>query len=141
MDSKVWKLGICVLVAGVLLLLPAPAGLSPAAWKLFAMYLAALFGLVLPPFDEAVILLAVIAMRNDPPSKIAHTIASHAKEGEETLRSPEAVVINKVDLFNFESLKSHRGMIWGNESKGPASSKHDFDISGSPSGIILRQPH
>jgi DASS family divalent anion:Na+ symporter len=62
MDSKVWKLGICVLVAVVILLLPAPAGLSPAAWKLFAMYLAAIFGLVLRPFDEAVILLAVIAI-------------------------------------------------------------------------------
>jgi len=46
MDSKAWKLGICVLVAVVILMLPAPAGLSPAAWKLFAMYLAAIFGRV-----------------------------------------------------------------------------------------------
>jgi len=62
MDSKVWKLGICILVAVVILLLPVPAGLSPGAWKLFAMYLAAIFGLVLRPFDEAVILLAAIAI-------------------------------------------------------------------------------
>jgi DASS family divalent anion:Na+ symporter len=61
MDSKVWKLGICVLVAAIILALPAPAGLSPAAWQLFAIYLAAIFGLVLRPFDEAVILLGVIA--------------------------------------------------------------------------------
>ena len=61
MNSKVWKLGICVLVAVILLLLPAPAGLSPAAWQLFAVYLAAIFGLVLRPFDEAVILLGAIA--------------------------------------------------------------------------------
>ena len=53
----------------------------------------------------------VIAMRNGVPSKIAHTIAYHAKEGDETLRSPEAVIINKVDILNFEALKSHRGMI------------------------------
>jgi divalent anion:Na+ symporter, DASS family len=61
MNSKVWKLGICILVAVVLLLLPAPAGLSPVAWQLFAVYLAAILGLVLRPFDEAVILLGVIA--------------------------------------------------------------------------------
>ncbi len=62
MDSKVWKLGICVLVAVIILLLPPPAGFTPAAWQLFAMYLAAIFGLVLRPFDEAVILLGVIAL-------------------------------------------------------------------------------
>jgi DASS family divalent anion:Na+ symporter len=61
MNSRVWKLGVCVLVAVVILLLPVPAGLSPAAWQLFAIYLAAIFGLVLRPFDEAVILLGVIA--------------------------------------------------------------------------------
>ena len=62
MDSRVWKLGICVLVAVVILLLPPPAGLTVAAWQLFAMYLAAIFGLVFRPFDEAVILLAAIAI-------------------------------------------------------------------------------
>jgi putative nucleotidyltransferase with HDIG domain len=53
----------------------------------------------------------VIAMHNGIPSKIAHAIANHAKEGDGTLRSPEAVIINKVDILNFEALKSHRGMI------------------------------
>ena len=62
MGSRAWKLGICVLVAVVILLIPRPAGLTPAAWHLFAMYLAAIFGLVLRPFPEAVILLSVIAI-------------------------------------------------------------------------------
>jgi putative nucleotidyltransferase with HDIG domain len=53
----------------------------------------------------------VIAMRNGIPSKIAHTIAYHAKEGDETLRSPEAVIINKVDMLNFEIIKTHRVII------------------------------
>jgi DASS family divalent anion:Na+ symporter len=62
MDSKVWKLGICVLVAVIILLLPTPAGLTVAAWQLFAMYLAGIFGLVFRPFPEAVVLLSVIAV-------------------------------------------------------------------------------
>ena len=53
----------------------------------------------------------VIAMRNGISSKIAHTIATHASEGEGTLRTPEAVIINKIDMMNFEVLKSHRGLI------------------------------
>ncbi len=53
----------------------------------------------------------VIAMRNGISSKIAHTIATHASEGDGTLRTPEAVIINKVDMMNFEVLKSHRGLI------------------------------
>jgi len=59
-----------------------------------------------PPFSGT-----VIAMRNGIPSKIAHTMASHAREGDQTLRIPEAVIINKVDILNFEVFKSHRGMI------------------------------
>ncbi|MDR3562406.1 MAG: HD domain-containing protein [Negativicutes bacterium] len=52
----------------------------------------------------------VIAMRNGISSRIAHTIANHAKEGDGTLRTPEAVIINKADILNFEAIKSHRGM-------------------------------
>jgi len=61
MGSKIWKFGVCVLVSVVILMLPPPSGLTVAAWQLFAIYLAAIFGLVLRPFDEAVILLGVIA--------------------------------------------------------------------------------
>ncbi|SFL59340.1 HD domain-containing protein [Pelosinus propionicus] len=53
----------------------------------------------------------VIAMRNGIPSNIAHTIANHAKEGDGTLRTPEAVIINKVDVMNFEMIKSFHGII------------------------------
>jgi DASS family divalent anion:Na+ symporter len=62
LDPKLWKLGVCVAVLLVLVLLPAPAGLSVGAWRLFAVYLAAIVGLILRPFDEAVILIAVIAI-------------------------------------------------------------------------------
>jgi DASS family divalent anion:Na+ symporter len=61
-DSRVWKLAVCAAVAVLILLFPAPAGLSAAAWKLFAAYMAAIVGLILRPFDEAVTLLAVIGI-------------------------------------------------------------------------------
>ena len=41
---------------------------------------------------------------------IAHIIANHAGEGDGTLRCPEAVVVNKADFINFESVKSFLGM-------------------------------
>ncbi len=61
MNSKVWKLGICILVPIVILMMPVPKGLTFEAWRLFAVYMAAIFGLVLRPYDEAVILLSIIA--------------------------------------------------------------------------------
>lgn len=53
----------------------------------------------------------VIAMRNGISSDIAHIIANHAHEGDGTKRSPEGVVINKLDMLNFESIKSHLGYL------------------------------
>lgn len=52
-----------------------------------------------------------IAMKYDVPYEILHIIANHAAEGDGTLRSPEAVIINKVDMLNFVALKSFAGMI------------------------------
>ncbi|PWM20983.1 MAG: phosphohydrolase [Oscillospiraceae bacterium] len=52
----------------------------------------------------------VFAMRNGCSSRIAHIIANHAGEGDGTLRCPEAVVVNKADFINFESVKSFLGM-------------------------------
>lgn len=52
----------------------------------------------------------VFAMRNGCSSKIAHIIANHAAEGDGTQRSPEAVIINKADFINFETVKSFLGM-------------------------------
>ena len=51
-----------------------------------------------------------MAMRNNCPSQIAHCIAVHAKEGDGTLRSPEAVLINKADFMMFEGVKAFLGM-------------------------------
>ncbi len=45
----------------ILLLFPPPAGLSVTAWHLFAIYIAAIIGLVLRPLPEAGVLLAIIA--------------------------------------------------------------------------------
>lgn len=53
----------------------------------------------------------VIAMRNGIPSDIAHIIAYHAHEGDSVKRSPEAVIVNKVDMMNFDSIKSHLGYL------------------------------
>ncbi|MCX7780099.1 MAG: HD domain-containing protein [Negativicutes bacterium] len=51
----------------------------------------------------------VIAMRNGIPSDIAHIVAYHAHEGDGVKRSPEAVIVNKVDMMNFDSIRSHLG--------------------------------
>jgi putative nucleotidyltransferase with HDIG domain len=53
---------------------------------------------------------AAIALRNGCSSAIAHIIANHAHEGDGTLRSPEAVLVNKADFMNFEGIKSFLGM-------------------------------
>jgi len=52
-----------------------------------------------------------IAMKNDIPTPICHCIAVHASEGDGRYRSPEAVVINKADFLNFETLKSFLGLL------------------------------
>lgn len=52
----------------------------------------------------------VFAMRNGCSSRIAHIIANHATEGDGTLRCPEAVIVNKADFINFETVKSFLGM-------------------------------
>lgn len=52
-----------------------------------------------------------LAVSNGIPYEVSHIIANHAKEGDGTLRSPEAVVVNKIDNLNFEGIKSCIGMI------------------------------
>lgn len=52
-----------------------------------------------------------IAMKHDVPYEILHIIANHAHEGDGSLRSPEAVIVNKIDMLNFTALKSFAGMI------------------------------
>ena len=52
-----------------------------------------------------------VAVNNGVPYEIAHIIANHSKEGDGTLRSPEAVAVNKIDMLNYEGLKAHLGII------------------------------
>lgn len=52
-----------------------------------------------------------LAVKHGLPSEVAHIIANHAKEGDGTLRSPEAVIVNKCDMLNFDALKAFVGMI------------------------------
>ncbi|MEA3507456.1 MAG: HD domain-containing protein [Synergistota bacterium] len=52
-----------------------------------------------------------LAMMNGIPTPICHCIAVHAGEGDGRHRSPEAVVINKADFTNFETLKSFLGLL------------------------------
>lgn len=51
-----------------------------------------------------------LALRNGCSGQIGHIIANHAAEGDGTLRSPEAVIVNKADFINFETVKSFLGM-------------------------------
>ncbi len=55
-----WKLIIVFILPVILWFTPAPEGLSITAWHAFAIYLAAIVGLVLKPFPESVILLAAV---------------------------------------------------------------------------------
>jgi len=52
-----------------------------------------------------------LAVKHELPFEVAHIIANHAHEGDGTLRSPEAVIINKCDMLNFQALKSFAGII------------------------------
>lgn len=52
---------VLFMVPALILLSPAPNGLSAEAWKIFAVYAAAILGLILRPAEEAVVMLTVIA--------------------------------------------------------------------------------
>ena len=60
LDSSLGRFLICIGVAVILLLCPTPQGLSHEAWTMFAVYLATIFGLVLKPYPEPVILLIAL---------------------------------------------------------------------------------
>lgn len=51
-----------ILVPILIILIPPPEGLNPLAWKLFAIYVGAILGLVLQPFPEPVIMLSAIGI-------------------------------------------------------------------------------
>ncbi len=52
---------ILIMVPVIILACPVPAGLTEEAWRMFAVYCAAILGLILRPAKEAIVLLAVIA--------------------------------------------------------------------------------
>jgi putative nucleotidyltransferase with HDIG domain len=51
----------------------------------------------------------VIAMRHGISAEIANVIVYHAREGEGEKRTPESVIVARVDLMNADSIKSHLG--------------------------------
>ena len=59
--TKMWKLGVLVLIPLIIFLIPQTEGLPLLAWRLFGLYLTAIVGLVLKPYSEPVILLASVA--------------------------------------------------------------------------------
>jgi DASS family divalent anion:Na+ symporter len=58
-----WGKLLCILLVPVVVLMTSPpAGLTVQAWQLFAVYLAAILGIMLRPLPEPVILLTIIAL-------------------------------------------------------------------------------
>ncbi len=51
-----------ILIPAAIMFCPAPAGLAPLAWKLFAIYVGAILGLVFQPFPEPVIMLSAVGI-------------------------------------------------------------------------------
>lgn len=56
------KGAVCVLIPLAIWLSPVPAGLSPLAWKLAAVYVGAVLGIILRPAPEPVAVLAALAV-------------------------------------------------------------------------------
>lgn len=72
MKSIPWKAVIPILVAVVIALLPAPAGLAPYAWYYFAIFAGVVVGLILEPMPAAaigligVVLIAILGLPFSP---------------------------------------------------------------------------
>ena len=60
MNKNLFKGLVCLAVPALILVFPAPQGLSIAAWHLFAFYLGAILGLILRPLPEPAILLTAL---------------------------------------------------------------------------------
>lgn len=56
------KFGILAAVTALIWFLPCPAGMEPVAWQYFAIYLAAILGIVLRPLPEPVMMLGVLGL-------------------------------------------------------------------------------
>ena len=62
MNSKYSKLALVILIPVIIYILPVPQGLTQSTWKLFAVYIAAILGIMLRPFPEAVMAVGVMGI-------------------------------------------------------------------------------
>ena len=62
MDKKYLKLLVIALIPFAIKLIPIPEGLTPEAWTMLGIYLAAIVGIILRPFSEPVIMLSIIGI-------------------------------------------------------------------------------
>ncbi len=53
---------------------------------------------------------ACLAARHGLPDEVIHIIAVHVQDGVRKFRSPEAAVVNKIDLLNFDPFKAFAGL-------------------------------
>lgn len=58
--DKLLKTGLIFAIGAGIMLCPVPNGLTPEAWKMFAIFFATILGLILKPFSEPVIMLTAI---------------------------------------------------------------------------------
>ncbi len=62
LKGKLIRAAVTILVPVAILLIPVPAGLAPIAWKIFAIYIGAILGMMLRPLPEPVVLLVAISV-------------------------------------------------------------------------------
>jgi DASS family divalent anion:Na+ symporter len=77
-NSKLVKAAVTVLVPVAILLVPVPTGLPVMAWKLFALYIGAILGLMLRPLPEPAILLTAIAISSLWLNNVGEALAGYA---------------------------------------------------------------
>ncbi len=53
---------------------------------------------------------AMLAAKQGIPEDITHIIAVHVQDGTQKFRSPEAAIVNKIDLLHFDTFKGFIGM-------------------------------
>ncbi len=62
MSSKWIKSLLCLAVVAIFWIVPAPAGLTPATWRILGLYLGTVLGIVIRPFSEPVIIITSMAI-------------------------------------------------------------------------------
>lgn len=60
--NKWWRIILVFGLPVVLWFMDAPAGLTPEAWHIFAIYVGAILGIIFKPFPEPVVLLAAVSI-------------------------------------------------------------------------------